>query len=201
MTKTNRFLQLAKPDANGKTKWIDVSIFIGQYKDLAFGNGASWARKESTLAKKYIVVFDKTITPGNGIDRIKLDGYNKVKIGNQNIKSSIKQYYRNRRCVVLYTSGNAGKPIEIDHKNGRKNNPKVMNVKTQLLIDFQPLSKAANDAKRQHCKNCATTNNRFDATSLGYKKSYYKGVHKHNGQPGGCEGCYWYDPVEFRKNL
>jgi len=201
VTKTDRFLQLAMPDNNGKTKWIDVRVFAGKNKDLAFGNGASWARKESSLAKKFIVEFDKSLTPGNGIDRIRLNGFNNTKIGNQNIKSSIKQHYRNKRCVVLYTSGTSGKPIEIDHKNGRKNDSRVMNVKTQILTDFQPFSKAANDAKRQHCKNCVKTNNRFDATEIGYQKAYYKGGKKHNGKPDGCEGCFWYDPVEFRKYL
>jgi hypothetical protein len=43
---------------------------------------------------------------------------------------------------------------EIDHKNGWKNDLSVMNPKTQKLEDFQPLSKSANDAKRQHCKEC-----------------------------------------------
>jgi hypothetical protein len=41
-----------------------------------------------------------------------------------------------------------------------------MNSSTQKLEDFQPLSKAANDAKRQHCKICMRTGERFDAKKL-----------------------------------
>ena len=67
MTKNELFLKLAKPDKNGITRWVKVTEFVGEYADLAFGNGASWARKESTLAKKYIIEFDKTLTPGNGV--------------------------------------------------------------------------------------------------------------------------------------
>jgi len=43
-----------------------------------------------------------------------------------------------------------------------------MDVKTQTLEDFQPLSKAANDAKRQFCKECRRTRKRFDAKLLEY---------------------------------
>ena len=59
MTKTELFLKLAAPDKNGVSRWVYVSEFVGEYADLTFGNGASWARKESTLAKKYNVEFYK----------------------------------------------------------------------------------------------------------------------------------------------
>lgn len=76
MTKTELFLKLAAPDKNGVSRWVYVSEFVGEYADLTFGNGASWARKESTLAKKYNVEFYKKDTPGNSIDRIRLNGFN-----------------------------------------------------------------------------------------------------------------------------
>ena len=52
MTKTELFLKLANPDRNGISRWVNVTEFVGEYAELKFGNGASWARKESTLAKK-----------------------------------------------------------------------------------------------------------------------------------------------------
>lgn len=64
MTKTELFLQLADPDENGVSRWVSVKEFVGEYTDLVFGNGASWARKESALAKKYKIEFDKALTPG-----------------------------------------------------------------------------------------------------------------------------------------
>ena len=76
-----------------------------------------------------------------------------------------------------------------------------MNIKTQKLEDFQPLSKAANDAKRQFCKECRRTNKRFDAKKLGYPISFYAGNENHMGNEEGCIGCFWYDPLEFRKHL
>jgi hypothetical protein len=51
MTKTELFLKLAAPDKNGVSRWVYVSEFVGEYADLTFGNGASWAslRKSSVL--------------------------------------------------------------------------------------------------------------------------------------------------------
>lgn len=91
---------------------------------------------------------------------------------------------------------------EVDHKNGWKNNMDVMkNLSTQRYEDFQPLSKAANDAKRQFCKECRKCGKRYDAKQLGYPISFYKGGINHDKTATGCEGCFWYDPIEFRKHL
>lgn len=149
MTKTDLFLKLASPDKNGISRWVNVSEFTGEYAELKFGNGASWARKESTLAKKYIIEFDKSITPGNGIDRIRLNGFNDNDFS-QHINAEIKRTIKSRRCVVLGTSN-----PEVDHKNGMKNESRVMRNENQRLSDFQPLSKAANDAKGSSARNAA----------------------------------------------
>ena len=194
-TKTELFLQLARPDENGVSRWVNTTEFVGEYAELKFGNGASWARKESTLAKKYVVEFDKSITTGNGIDRVRLNGFNDGDFS-QNISPEIKRVIRTQRCVVLGTSN-----PEVDHKNGMKNEARVMRNEDQRLSDFQPLSKAANDAKRQYCKECRRTGIRYDAKKLGYPMSYYQGGAEHHGEENACVGCYWYDPMEFKKHL
>ena len=195
MTKTELFLELAEPNDVGISRWVDVTEFTGKYAALTFGNGASWARKESTLAKKYIIEFDKSVTVGNSIDRIRLNGFNNNDYS-QYINSKIKREIQSRRCVILGTS----KP-EVDHKNGMKNEGRVMKNEAQELSDFQPLSKAANDAKRQFCKECRKTGIRYDAKKLGYPMSYYKGDSHHNHEEDACIGCYWYDPLEFKRHL
>lgn len=195
MTKTELFLKLAQPNSEGISRWVSVDEFVDEYSVLTFGNGASWARKESTLAKKYIIEFDKTITKGNGIDRIRLNGKNDGDYS-QHINAAIKREIKARRCVVLGTSN-----PEVDHKNGMKNEDRVMKNEDQRLSDFQPLSKAANDAKRQFCKECRRTGIRYDAKLLGYPMSYYKGTAEHNNEDDACVGCYWYDPLEFKKHL
>ena len=194
-SKAELFIELAKPDEKGCSRWINTSEFVGEYADLKFGNGASWARKESTLAKRYIIEFDKSITSGNGIDRIRLNGFNDGDYS-QHIRADIKREISSRRCVVLGTS----KP-EVDHKNGMKNEGRVMRNEDQQISDFQPLSKAANDAKRQCCKECRRTGVRYDAKMLGYPMSYYAGGPNHNMEEDACVGCYWYDPLEFKRHL
>ena len=95
------------------------------------------------------------------------------------------------RCVVLDTSN-----PECDHKDGRLDDPRLSDVKRQTISDFQPLSHAANAAKRQHCKSCRETGKRFDARKLGYKMAQIKGDEDYNGT---CVGCYWYDPKKFNE--
>lgn len=195
MTKTGLFIKLAQPDENGISRWVSVAEFVDEYACLTFGNGASWARKESTLAKKYVIEFDKSISSGNGIDRIRLNGFNNDDYS-QYIRADIKKAIKARRCVVLGTSN-----PEVDHKNGMKNEGRVMRNEEQRLEDFQPLSKAANDAKRQFCKECRRTGIRYDAKQLGYPISYYSGEAEHHNEENACIGCYWYDPLEFKKHL
>lgn len=196
MTKFELFLKLAKPDENGVSRWVSVDEFTGDYKDLVLGNGRSWCRDDRGLAKKYIINVDRSITPGNSIDAIKLNGFKPEDDISQYIRKDIREYYKDKRCVINGTSN-----PEVDHKNGRKNDSRVMNSNTQTKEDFQPLSKAANDAKRQFCKECKRTGKRYDAKKLGYTISYTSGNENHNGTIDGCIGCYWHDPVDFRSSL
>lgn len=200
MTKTELFIELAKPNNKGKSRWVSITEFKGKYKDLQLGNGGSWCRKSSSLAKKYIVEFDKTKTTGNSIDAIRLNGFNQEKTFSQAINPNIKEYFKNERCVMLGVKGfSENTKIEIDHKDGRKNNSRVSNIATQRIEDFQPLCKAANDVKRQICKECKLTNKRWDAKNLkGNPYSYYEGTANYTEKLG-CKGCYQYDPVEYRK--
>lgn len=200
MTKTELFLELAKPDENGVSRWVRTTEFVGKYKQLQFGNGGSWCRKESQLAKKYIVEIDKSVTSGNSIDAIRLNGYNNEKTFNQAIRKDIKDFYKDKKCVMLGVCGfSENTKIEIDHKDGRKDDWRVSNPDTQTLDDFQPLCKAANDVKRQICKECKLTNKRWDARNIqGNPYSYYEGGEQYTEELG-CKGCYQYDPVEYRK--
>jgi len=200
MTKTELFLELAKPNKEGVSRWVHASEFVGTYKDLQLGNGGSWCRASSSLAKKYIIEFDKSKTSGNSIDAIRLIGFNTSKTFNQNIRQDIKDFYKNQNCVMLGINGNSeNTKIEIDHKDGRKDDHRISDTKTQKLEDFQPLTKAANDAKRQICKRCKKTAKRWNAKNLkGNPYPFYEGDENYTKELG-CVGCYQYDPVAYRK--
>lgn len=201
MTKPELFLELATPNAQGVSRWVYVSEFVGKYKELQLGNGGSWCRRESSLAKKYIVEFDKTQTSGNSIDAIRLCGYRKEQSFNQNIRKDIRDFYKTQKCVMLGVTGfSENTKIEIDHKDGRKEDWRVSNPATQSLGDFQPLCKAANDVKRQICKECKMTGKRWDAQNIkGNPYPFYEGDDNYT-EDLGCVGCYQYDPVAYRKS-
>lgn len=200
MTKTALFLQLAIPDEKGISRWVSTGEFNDKYDSLKLGNGGSWCRAESMLAKKYIIEFDRTQTSGNSIDMIRLNGFNTNSQFRQTIKNEIKKHYCDKNCVMLGVNGKSiNTKIEIDHKDGRKNNELVSDIETQSIDDFQPLCKAANDIKRQICKVCKATNKRWDARNIkGNPYSFYSGDEEYN-KITGCKGCYQYDPVEYRK--
>lgn len=200
MSKTDLFLELAKPNEKGVSRWVDVTEFIGKYTKLRLGNGGSWCRKNSILARKYIVEFNKAKTKGNSIDSIRLNGFNSDDSFNQVIRKDIKDFYKTQNCVMLGINGSSeNTKIEIDHKDGRKEDLRVSNYQTQKFEDFQPLCKAANDVKRQICKRCKETNKRWDAKNIkGNPYSFYDGDENYTNELG-CKGCYQYDPVEYRK--
>jgi hypothetical protein len=201
MTKKELFLELARPDeTTGVSRWVSANEFTGKYKELQLGNGGSWCRTSSSLAKEYIIEFNKSITKGNSIDAVKLDGYNTKETFNQNIRKDIKDFYEKQKCVMLGINGKSeNTKIEIDHKDGRKDSSRISDLKTQKLEDFQPLCKAANDIKRQICKRCKETNRRWNAKNIkGNPYPFYQGDESYKDELG-CIGCYQYDPVEYRK--
>ena len=193
------FLELAQPNKEtGVSRWVYTSEFDGRYKDLALGNGLSWGRKSSRLQRIYKVEVERA-GKGNGITGIRLTGYNEDPHFSQNIRQDIKDEICKRKCVMLGVKGTSENTIiEVDHKDGRKDDMRVSDMATQRIEDFQPLCKAANDIKRQICKLCKMTDKRWDAKNIsGNPYSFYEG-NEYYTEELGCRGCYQYDPVEYR---
>ena len=129
-----------------------------------------------------------------GISSIKLNGYNKNEAKKyRGISKNIQEALKGQKCAVLDVNSDN----EIDHKNARYNDKRNKSSKTQKLEDFQVLTKAVNDAKRQHCKRCRESGIRYDAKNLGYAFSYICG----NEKSKTCKGCYWNDPQAFNATI
>ena len=184
------FLELATPDELGFSRAVNVNEFTNEYAVLKMGNGGSWCRSDGSLGRKYNIRRHKK---GKGIVSVELQGYKKQPIG-KHIPAHIKQKIVNKRCVIL----DIGNRIECDHKDGRLDDPRLDDPAKISIADFQPLSKAVNNAKRQHCKKCRQTNERFDARVLGYKVAQVKADSEYNGS---CIGCYWHDPHFFNMEI
>jgi hypothetical protein len=200
MTKNELFIELAQPDPNGVSRWVDVEEFVGEYASLAFGNGGNWTRRDGGLAKKYNIESDNKRTRGNRVDRVRLNGFNTNKFFSNLIRADIKNFYKAQNCVMLGVNGkSANTLIEVDHKDGRKDDDRVSDLESQKNDDFQPLCKAANDIKRQICNECKLSNKRWDAKNIkGNPYSFYCGDENWTDELR-CEGCYQYDPVAYRK--
>lgn len=177
---------MAQPDEQGFSRKVYVTEFTGKYRVLVMGNGGSWCRKEGALGRVFNIERHKERST---IVYVRLHGYNKNPSGSF-IPVRIREQMRGLPCAVLGICTNT----EIDHKDGRKDNPRLQNPSRVSVDDFQVLTKAVNDAKRQHCRKCRETNRRFNAKSLGFRKSQIKGNGKYRGT---CIGCYWHDPKTF----
>lgn len=185
------FLIVNPPDEDGFSKSISIDELSTYNIGFKTTNGGDWCRSNSSaLGKDFNIV---RVKDKGRITAIRLDGYNKKLTINQSIRSDIVQEISSRRCAILDISTN----IEVDHKNGKKDEHYMNDLEKQSLDDFQALSKAANDAKRSHCKKCISSGKRYDAKKLGYSVSFTKG----DFDTANCQGCYWYDPVKFNMEI
>lgn len=141
-TKIELFEELAQPNEEGVSRWVLVDEFVGKYQGLQLLNGAGWSRDDGSFGKKYIIERDKSLTPGNRTDAIRTIGYNNGDYS-QHIRADIKKEISSRQCVILGTSN-----PEVDHKNGRKNEDRVMKNEDQKL-DLFAFSLPANKSAKE----------------------------------------------------
>jgi hypothetical protein len=189
-SKARIFLDIANVDEDGFSDMVPREIF--EKCGLNTTNGGDWCRTDGPLGKKYNVYREHANGKPNGkIIGVQLQGHIKNTFERKTHKI-IKTLFKKSPCVVLaITSGY----MEIDHKDGRYD---AYGKLSTDVADYQPLHKCVNDAKRTHCRKCKETGIRFDARILGFSVSQYKGRSEYSGS---CIGCYWYDPIEFNKNV
>jgi hypothetical protein len=192
MTKAQMFLQAANPNSEGKTRlWLYSELEV-LYPGVEFqtNNGGDWNRSDGVL-KDYIIHREKRGVKCIGI---RLDGYKDTSI-EKRIKPSISKAIKNQRCKVLDVGG---KYIECDHKDGRYTPEIYGDIEDQNTDDFQALHRNVNLAKRTHCNGCKITDKRYNAKKLGYSVGWTDGDENYRGF---CNGCYWFDPVDFNSKI
>lgn len=185
----------AEIDPDDEFKWFSREIPISEltsniHPDFETKNGCDWARSNNSyLGRKYEIKRPKR----NGkIFSIKLDGENK-NLMCRKIREDIRLNILSQRCRIL----DVGSNIEVDHKNARYDDFSNMSLEDQKEELFQPLSRSANLAKREHCNKCKTDGKRYDARKLGYKEGWIVG----NEDTINCIGCYWFDPMKFNTEI
>lgn len=177
-------------ELSGFSREIPISELKNIHRGFESTNGCQWARSDNSyLGQRYIINRPKS---GGKVSAVKLDGLNNKSIKRKrSIRADIRKKVEKKPCCILDTHSQ----VEVDHKDGHYDVLTNQDTKTQKESDFQPLSKAANDAKRQHCAECIRTGKRYNAKRLGYKEGYIAG----DENTKACAGCYWYDPHRFNE--
>jgi len=206
---------------NNFTQIISTFDIKEKYKQLYWGGngvGDRWAKK----LFNYSVIYSKktSLYSENDDDKIPTNILNDFlennkgtgiigifvhskRLNNQKrpIHKNIHKIITNLSCVICGTHNTI-----CDHKNDLYNDERILNLDTQLINDFQPLCNHCNLQKRQICKIEKETNKLFTAKNIERYKIYpfefpwEKKIFDINDIY--CKnGTYWFDPVEFDKNI
>jgi len=214
---------------SGISRIVCTDEFVSEYIGLQLGNGGGWCRLDGDFGKKNKVCIVKrsgefrfswhpseeenttlhneintfvtkqniSFTKGNSVYLIKLCGILND-ISTRPIRQDIRNALKKGPCVVCGTYSQ----IEIDHKNGLYNDPRVLFIETQTLDDFQSLCKHCNDQKRETYNYMKREGKRYPATSIPLWKPF--GIDFINGNetydpedPNATIGTFWHDPVAF----
>jgi hypothetical protein len=123
-------------------------------------------------------------------------------INNYPIRKDIKNIIINNNCVVCGSTKN----IVCDHKNNLYNDPRVLNIETQTIEDFQPLckhhylQKCKISKKEKEYKKVYSAKEIPLLNSFGIEFPWEKKIYDETDI--NCKkDTFWYDPVEFNKKI
>lgn len=123
------------------------------------------------------------------------------------IRQDIRKHFENKACVNCALSKTPSKChlFVIDHKNSLYNDPRVLNIHTQRIDDFQSLCNKCNLIKRSISEKERTSGKRHAGTLV--ESVAHFGIDFIQGDesfdfddPNALVGTYWYDCDQFRKN-
>ena len=207
---------------NNFTKILSTSEIKEKYGKLYWGGngvGDRWANKKFNYSVIYsnkkprlysendddkiptdIIDEFLQMNKGTGIIGIYVHSIRK-NITTRPIEPNISKKITSLSCVICGTHDTI-----CDHKNDLYNDKRVLNSKTQLISDFQPLCNHCNLQKRQVCITEAETNKIYSAKNIQRYKVYLfefpweKKIFDINDI--NCKtDTYWFDPVEFDRKI
>jgi hypothetical protein len=189
----NRVLEYLHPDDQGNSRWLEISWLLKElpdrYRPRIAGNGSCMFVKGRGLGRDFI--FDKRYK--RGLIAVRSVGLLGQIQREQSIRSDIAATIRQMPCALLGTYQN----IEVDHKNGRKNDRRLEDLSLQVLDDFQPLNSTVNAVKREHCRRCEASGKRYDARDRGFRHGWWIGGEAFLS----CNGCFWHDIRRFNAEM
>jgi hypothetical protein len=214
--------ELVKNLSNNFTEIINRDI-LRKYQKLDWGDngiGDRWAKKKFNYT---VVTNDKIKTYSeNDDDEIDNEILNKYRLENTKMKGIIGIFVHSKRLNIVKrpikkeigiaikkkscVSCGSRSEIICDHKNDIYNDEDVLNTKTQVESDFQPLCNHCNLQKRQIFKDETKNNKIYSAKNLEkyvafkFEFPWEKKVFDVNNINTKTD-TYWYDPVEFNKKI
>jgi len=155
-------------------------------------NGVPYLRKDAPLSRRYSI--ERKYNKNNGsLMGFKLIGFNNNLYFSRSIPQDVRRATLEKYGHKCIWCGSTDR-LEVDHKNGR------YNCVSNNVNDFQILCKSCNDKKRERCKKCQLSGQRFNVqTAISphlYKRPFTCGTGKFNEKIG-CKGCFLYDIEDF----
>jgi 5-methylcytosine-specific restriction endonuclease McrA len=197
---------------------------LRQYKRLNWGNngiGARWCggkkfnysviyaknyktyseNENDTVPKNALATFHKSKPTGKGIIGIFVHSL-RTNVVKRPIKKEIDREIKKHPCVCCGSKSD----LICDHKNDIYNDESVLDVKTQVIDDFQTLCTHCNLQKRQVFKEETANGKLYSAKNLAPFKMYpfefpWEKKHFDLKNINTKKDTYWYDPVEFQRKI
>jgi hypothetical protein len=213
--------ELVKNLSNIFTEIISRDI-LRKYPKLDWGDngiGDRWAKKKFNYT---VVTNEKVKTYSENDDEIDSEVLNKYRLENTKMKGIIGIFVHSKRLNIVKrpikkeidraikkkccVSCGSRSEIICDHKNDIYNDENVLNTKTQVESDFQPLCNHCNLQKRQIFKDETKNNKIYSAKNLEkygafqFEFPWEKKAFDVNDVNTKTD-TYWYDPVEFNKKI
>jgi hypothetical protein len=213
--------ELVKKLSNNFTAIINRDT-LRKYPKLNWGDngiGDRWYKKKFNYT---VVTNEKVKTYSENDDEIDSEVLRVYRLENTKMKGIIGIFVHSKRLNIVKrpikkeidcaikkkccVSCGSRSEIICDHKNDIYNDVNVLNTKTQVKSDFQPLCNHCNLQKRQILKDEMKNNKLYSAKNLEkygafqfefpWEKKYFD-VNDVNTKMD----TYWYDPVEFNKKI
>lgn len=191
---------LFNPDINGISRWVSKDE-IENEKTLNWG--ANGIGRHGVYFNDVRYIWEKYPLKGK-ISKLRTIGFCESTINklNRPIHNDIHKYHKSGKCVVCGSSSE----LVTDHKNDLYNDPRVLDINTQTIDDFQCLCNSCNLKKRQVAKKTLETKKRYGATNIPSLKIF--GIDFIQGDENfdindinAMKGTFWYDPIEFMKYI
>ncbi len=192
-------IKIFSPNTEGVSKWvsreiIDANPLLNWGRNGAARHGVYFGDKRFNWEKQGV----------SKITALRTVGYsdNVLYGASRPIRKDIEKYHKAMGCVVCGIHSQ----LVTDHKNDLYNNPRVLDIKTQTIDDFQCLCNHCNLTKRQVNKKTRETGRRIGATTIPslaiWGIDFIEGDETFNSSDvNAMVGTYWYDPVYFMRKL